>query len=215
MRDAGAEVILMPTIKTSVINDALNGKNISDYDWIGFTSVTGVEALFEILAKNNRDIREIGNAKIAAIGSATKDALTKHGLKVDYVPEVFDGENLAYGLSKFKKKILMFRAFNGTPEISKIFSEEKIDFTEIYLYKTEYVKISHVPEDADIIIFTSASTVRGFAENIKNMRDVQTVCIGRQTAEEAKNFGFTKIKTAECATIESICAIINREKKIC
>ena len=208
LRDAGAEVILMPTIKTSVIDDALNGKKISGYEWVAFTSVTGVEALFELLAKNNRDIREIGNAKIAAIGSATADALKQHGLKVDYVPEVFDGENLAKGLSEFKEnfneKILMFRALNGTPEISKIFYDNNINFTEIYLYRTDYVKISHVPESADIIIFTSASTVRGFAENIKNMRDVQTVCIGRQTAEEAENFGFTKIKTAERATTASI-----------
>ena len=68
------------------------------------------------MRKNNRDVREIGNAKIAAIGKATAEALENHGLKVDFIPEIFDGENLARGLvNKNAKKILMFRALDGTP----------------------------------------------------------------------------------------------------
>ncbi|MBR6901277.1 MAG: uroporphyrinogen-III C-methyltransferase, partial [Synergistaceae bacterium] len=100
LRDSGAEVVVMPTIKTSVIKDALNNKNISGYEWIGFTSVTGVEAFFELLRDTGRDVREIGSAKMAAIGRATADALKSHGLKVDFVPEIFDGKNLALGLSE-------------------------------------------------------------------------------------------------------------------
>ena len=193
LRDAGAEVIMMPTIKTSVIKNSLDNKKISDYDWIGFTSVTGVEAFFELLSEANRDIREIGNAKIAAIGLATAEALRNHGLKVDFVPEVFDLENLANGLSG---KVLMFRAANG----SKISG----NFEEICIYKTDFVKLTHVPKFLDIIIFTSASTVRGFAESIKNMREVRAVCIGRQTAEEAERQGFINIEVARQATMEEI-----------
>ena len=100
LRNAGAEVILMPCIKTEIIHDSLNNEKIYGYDWIAFTSVTGVNAFFELLSENNRDIREIGSAKIAAIGKATSEALKNHGLKVDFIPEIYDGENLAEGLSK-------------------------------------------------------------------------------------------------------------------
>jgi len=198
LRDYGAEVILMPAIKTSVIKNSLYNKKISGYEFIAFTSVTGVEAFFELLRNSNRDIREIGQAKIAAIGQATADALRNHGLKVDFVPEIFDLENLTLGLADCQGKILMLRALNG-PEI-----KNKEKFNEICIYKTDFVKLTHVPEFLDIIIFTSASTVKSFAESVKNLREVQAVCIGRQTAEEAKRNGFINIKISKQATIEEI-----------
>ena len=201
LRDSGAEVIVMPTIKTSVIKNSLDNKKISDYEFIAFTSVTGVEAFFELLRDSNRDIRETGNAKIAAIGQATADALKNHGLKVNFIPEIFDLENLTCGLVKIAKnsgKILIFRALNG-PSIK---NQDKFD--EICIYKTDFVKLNHVPKDLDMIIFTSASTVKGFAESVKNFREVKAVCIGRQSAEEAEENGFINIKIAKRAAIEDI-----------
>ena len=195
-RDSGAEAIAMPTIKTSVIENALDGKKISGYDFMGFTSVTGVEAFFELLRDSGRDIREIGNAKIAAIGADTAEALKKHGLKVDFVPENFCLEDLSESLEKFGGRVLMFRALDG-PELSK-------KFDEIYIYRTEFAKLTNVPNDLDFIIFTSASTVRGFANSCGGMRGVKAVCIGRQTADEAERSGFTDIKIARRAAVEEI-----------
>ena len=206
LRDLGAEVILLPTIKTSIIHNSLDGVKLSGFDWLGLTSVTGVNAFFELLAENDRDIREIGNAKIAAIGQATKDALKSHGLNVDFTPEVYDGKNLAEGLAKFGDgiKILMLRAENGTPEINKTFRNYGINVNEICIYRTDYVKLVHVPKFANKIIFTSSSTVRGFCASVDDMREVECVCIGVQTAEEARKFGFHNIRIAEQATIESV-----------
>ena len=204
LRDLGAEVILMPTIRTSTIHGSLDGVELSGYDWAGFTSVTGVETLFELLAETGRDIRELGGAKIAAIGPATRDALKSHGLKVDYMPEIFDGQHMAEGLANFGGKILMLRAENGTPEIQSVFTKYGIFAEQICIYRTDYVKLSHVPSFTDMIIFTSSSTVRGFAESVTGMRGALAVCIGRQTADEAVREGFTRIRIAEQATIEAI-----------
>ena len=184
LRDEGAEVILMPTIKTETIKTSLENKNISGYDWIGFTSVTGVESFFEILRETDRDIREIGHAKIAAIGEATKNALKAHGLKVNFVPEIYDVENLCEGL-KGCGKILMIRALNG--------AKTKYDFDEICIYKILPIKLERIPE-CDLIIFTSASTVKSFAESTNDFRDVKIVCIGQQTAEEAARTVFLTLK---------------------
>ena len=204
LRDLGAEVILMPTIKTKIIHGSLDDVKLSGYDWIGFTSVTGVNALFELLSETGRDIREIGNAKISAIGSATKDALNLHGLKVDYMPEIFDGFHMAEGLSKFGGKILMFRSENGTPEINSVFMKYGIEAENICIYRTDYVKLCKVPELADIIIFTSSSTVKGFCANTEALREATALCIGKQTAEEAMKSGFTRIKVAEQAVTKSL-----------
>ncbi|MBQ7151346.1 MAG: uroporphyrinogen-III C-methyltransferase [Synergistaceae bacterium] len=205
LRDNGAEVILMPTIKTKKISGALKNKNLSGYDFIGFTSVTGVEKFFELLSDEGRDVREIGLAKIAAIGQATASALRARGLRVDYVPEIFDGKNLAEGLvKKSPGKILMLRALNGSPEISEVFEKNKIPCDEICIYQIDFVKLAHIPKFIDTIIFTSASTVRGFAESVDYMRDVKAVCIGEQTAKEARGLGFKFITIAKRATVEAI-----------
>ncbi|MBR4196683.1 MAG: uroporphyrinogen-III C-methyltransferase [Synergistaceae bacterium] len=204
LRGIGAEVILMPTIKTSILHGSIDGVNLSGWDWAGFTSVTGVEALFSLLAETGRDIRGLGGAKIAAIGSATADALKSHGLRVDYVPEIFDGVHLAEGLSEMGGKILMFRAENGTPEIDTVFRNYGINAANVCIYRIDYVKLSRIPKFADIIIFTSSSTVRGFAASTDTLRESLAVCIGTQTADAAMSAGFERVRIAERATVEAI-----------
>ena len=203
LRDLGAEVIMMPTIRTSVIPGALDGVNLSGYDWAGFTSVTGVEAFFGLLCEAGRDVRELGTARIAAIGKATADALRGHGLRVDYVPEVYDGVHMAEGVSG---KVLMFRALNGSAEIDAALSKHASFLSQVCIYRTDYVKLVHVPKHTDIIIFTSSSTVRGFAESVKDMRSARAVCIGEQTAREAENYGFTDIVISGQATVDALIA---------
>ena len=214
LRNSGAEVILLPCIKTEIIQDSLTGKNISGYDWLAFTSVTGVEAFFELLRVNNRDVREIGCAKIAAIGEATALALKNHGLKVELIPEIYDGENLAHELVKISGKILFLRAENASREIQEIFASHEKVYTEICTYRTNYVKSACIPESLDIIIFTSASTVRGFAGLTQRFRDVRVVCIGKQTAREAENFGFKNISIAKRATESEIFETVMRSQNI-
>ena len=204
LRDLGAEVILMPTIRTSTLHGSLDGVDLSGHDWAGFTSVTGVNALFELLSESGRDIRELGRARIAAIGPATREALRSHGLNVDYMPGIYDGRHLAEGLAHFGGKVLMFRAEGGTPEIDEAFRNYGIEPLSVCIYRTDYVKLVHVPKFADIIIFTSSSTVRGFSESVKSMREVLAVCIGRQTGDEALRAGFTNIRIAEQATLDSV-----------
>lgn len=203
LRDMGAEVVLMPTIKTRILHGSTDGVNLSAYDWAGFTSVTGVEALFTLLNETGRDIREL-DAKIAAIGPATSEALRLHGLKVDYMPGIFDGHHMAEGLAEMGGRILMFRAENGTPEIDTVFRNYGINAEQICIYRTDYVKLSHVPNFADIIIFTSSSTVRGLTANTDTLRDSLAVCIGVQTADTAMKAGFSRVRIAEQATMEAI-----------
>ena len=70
-------------------------------------------------------------------------------------------------------------------------------FDEICIYETKSIKLIHIPEYLDLIVFTSTSTVRGLAQST----DVRK---GRQTAEEAKRNGFFDIIIADQATENSI-----------
>ena len=98
----------------------------------------------------------------------------------------------------------MFRAKNGSEDISRILNHYGIRNKQVCIYRTDYVKLFHVPKYTDIIIFTSASTVRGFCLSAGNMREVKTVCIGRQTADEAVRQGFSDVVIAEQADIDSL-----------
>ncbi len=61
------------------------------YDWIAFTSPTGVKVFFQEMKKARMDIRALSRVKIAAIGTGTKRELEERGLFVDLMPEVYDG----------------------------------------------------------------------------------------------------------------------------
>ena len=62
-----------------------------------------------------------------------------------------------------------------------------------------------------LAVFTSASTVRGFAAAVPEMdlRRVTAVCIGQQTAAAAGAYGM-KTVTSEKATMESLAACVER-----
>ena len=59
--------------------------------------------------------------------------------------------------------------------------------------------------DCDLAVFTSASTVKGFAESLKGLdfTKVNAVCIGRQTCEAAEAYGM-KTWTASKATLADL-----------
>ena len=213
LRDAGAEVLEFPCIATEVLPGSLpplpdpSGSPFSGFDWVGFTSVTGVEALFTLRADAGRDIRELGTAKIAAIGPATAEALRLRGLRVDFMPEVYDGAHLAGGLAELGGRTLLLRAEMGSPELTEVLRARGADFLEIPLYRTRCLK-APLPHDLDMAVFTSASTARGFAACAPKGREdfaaMKAVCIGEQTARAAAEAGFTQIFTAARATLPAL-----------
>ncbi len=105
LRNLGAEVIELPTIRIDPPSD-LRGfaelvQDAHSYDWIVFTSANGVSAFFEMFYKLYDDAREIGGARIAAIGPATAQRVREFHLKVDLQPEEFVAEAV---VAAFKKE---------------------------------------------------------------------------------------------------------------
>ena len=72
LRQHGAEVIELPTIRIEPPSDlrafAELVQDAHAYDWIVFTSPNGVTAFFEMFYKLYDDARDLGGARIAAIG---------------------------------------------------------------------------------------------------------------------------------------------------
>lgn len=205
LRGLGAEVVELPAIRTVPL-DGARLPDLSGVAWAAFTSVTGVECFFALLAREHRDVRSLGGAKIAAIGPATARALRERGLTVDLVPSVYDGTHLAAELADTARgaAIVLFRALNGSPELTETLKGHGANFQETALYRAEYVKAPFPPRDADAVLFTSASTVRGFTAACPNPRVPLACCIGSQTAEAARRAGFAHVRVAAAATLEDL-----------
>ena len=104
LREQGAEVLELPAIGVKPVEDRTNISRVFEkldtYQWIAFTSPSGVRIFFELLMEAGKDIRALGQIKIAAIGRGTEKALKKHNLYPDLMPEVFDGASLGEKMAK-------------------------------------------------------------------------------------------------------------------
>ena len=219
LRELGAEVLEISAIRTAKIEDNVELqaalKKLGDYGWIVFTSQVGVEVFFEQLKNNKIDIRRLGDIKFAAIGSATEKAIVDHGIFAKCVPGKYDSENLAKELVKAVKpgeKVLITRARIGTRELTNELDNAGISYDDIPVYDTLYnhdnvLSLEEIIENkrVDYVAFTSASSVRGFAElaGKAELTKLIAVCIGEQTEQEAKNCGMKTVISDEI-TIDSL-----------
>src|ERR1035437_6769155 len=86
LQELGADVLEIPTIKivkptnTENVIDAL--LELNSYDWLVFTSPNGVTAFFDIFFKRFQDARDLGSARIAAIGPATAAKVQEYHLQI-------------------------------------------------------------------------------------------------------------------------------------
>lgn len=220
----GAQVIEIPTISTHAIADnaplAEAIAEIERYDWLVFTSPTGVGHFFQALFDGNKDIRKLSGAKFAAIGSSTAAELKKYGILADLVPETYDAEHLGNALASAVQpgeQLLIPRASIGTKVLTDILAQVPgIAVCDLATYDT----VLECPETPDIrqefedhpqtvAVFTSASTVRGFkaAAGELELSRVTALCIGKQTAAQAAEYGMTT-RIAEKATIDALVRLV-------
>lgn len=221
LRQSGAEVVEMPTVEikrikgNKMLYDAL--QELEKYNWIVFTSPSGVRIFFEEMQDRSVDIRKLLGAKFAVLGRGTGEELRKYGFYSDLMPEKYDGKSLGAALSKAANKddcILLPRARIGNTEIL----EELKDFEvhDIPSYETEFLKqdVVDLKEqlEADKIYcaaFTSSSIVCSFVKAYPDLdfSRVRAACIGERTAQSARDAGMQVFVSKE-STMESLLELI-------
>ncbi len=216
--EAGAEPILAPTIAIGPPDDpapaAAAVARVREYAWVVFTSRNGVDAFFDILGAAGKDARAFGDAKVAAIGPKTAAALHAHGIRVDFMPETYVNEAVAEGLLAHAapgERVLVFRAQEAREVLPDTLRAAGRTVDAVAAYKTRYVDDSELrakTERADIVTFTSASTVHGFVHNLADaatLLESKTVAaIGPITAAAAHKLGIGIDVVAEEFTVEGL-----------
>jgi uroporphyrinogen III methyltransferase / synthase len=205
LRALGAHVIELPTIRIEPPTDlrafAELVQDAHAYDWIVFTSANGVEAFFEFFFKLYDDAREIGAARIAAIGPATAQRVKDFHLHVDLQPEEFVAEAV---VREFQKqgdvenlRILLVRAEKARDVLPKQLSALGAIVDEGFAYRTvpetgdvTGARRQLLEEGADLITFTSSSTVENFlALGLPWPKGMQVASIGPITSKTARDHG--------------------------
>jgi uroporphyrinogen III methyltransferase / synthase len=205
LRGLGADVIELPTIRIEPPTDlrafAELVQDAHAYDWIVFTSPNGVNAFFELFYKLYDDAREIGAARIAAIGPATAQRIKDFHLHVDLQPEEFVAESL---VREFRKqgdienlRILIARAEKARDLLPRELSALGAIVDEGFAYRTVPetrddvgARRRFLEEGADLITFTSSSTVENFlALGLPWPAKMQVASIGPITSKTARELG--------------------------
>jgi len=227
LHDLGAEVLEIPTIKIvppsedrrQELIDAL--LELNSYNWLVFTSPNGVTAFFDLFFKRFQDLRDIGGARIAAIGPATAAKLKELHLQVDLMPDEALAAKIATAFDKFETvenlKICLLRAEVANSDLPKALEELGAIVDDIPVYKT-------VPETDDLngaaanltdggtdwITFTSASTVEHFharfdlSKLLKQFPQAKLVSIGPETSKALRALGLEPTVEAKEHSIEGV-----------
>lgn len=217
---SGAEVKRHDLLKVieyhdnEVFDNAING--IDGYDYVVLTSMNGAEIFMSRLRKLKKDIRSFANVKFAVIGSGTAAVLEKYGIFADCIPNVYTTRELGILLAKTVKsgeKVLILRAENGSPELTRILADNNIDFDDVKTYDIQLEKKQdNSVVDTDFITFASASGVNTFFDGGAIISDrTSVVCIGEITAEALESHGVNSFKIAKTKDTDGILKTIIKE----
>ena len=204
LSDLGADVLELPTIR---IEHPLDKKGFAQmvadshtYDWLVFTSPNGVEKFFDAFYATYQDARSLGGCRIAAIGPSTEAKIREYRFTVDLMPKKFVAEGLieAFGNESIEHlKILWVKAVETRDVLDHGLSALGAIVDSCLAYRT--VPETEDPtgaakllreEGADMITFTSGSTVENFfAMGIPWPEDCVGACIGPVTAKTLRDHG--------------------------
>ncbi|MEN8679888.1 MAG: uroporphyrinogen-III C-methyltransferase [Akkermansiaceae bacterium] len=200
--ELGADVIELPTIRIEHPQDRQDfAESVAEshtYDWLVFTSPNGVEKFFDAFYATYQDARSLGGCRIAAIGPSTEAKIREYRFAVDLMPERFVAEGL---LEAFKnesiehQKILWVKAEETRDVIYDGLMDQGAIVDSCLAYRT--VPETADPtgaarqlreEGADMITFTSGSTVENFFKmDLDWPEGCEAACIGPVTHKTFKS----------------------------
>lgn len=212
LEERGAEAIPAPTIRITApdngapLDEAV--ANVASYDWIVFASANAVDRFMARLTAT-ADVRELKGIRICAVGPSTAARLLRHGVRADLMPGEYRAEALMDALRSTGplrgRRVLLPRADIGRDVLVEELRLAGAEVTDVVAYRSVLARgegdggpdIYRMLLDGqvDAVTFTSASTVRNFAqihgqEQITDLLGGTVVAsIGPITAEAAQQLG--------------------------
>jgi uroporphyrinogen III methyltransferase / synthase len=223
LEDKGAEVIEFPVIEIvppkswRALDTAVS--KLRSYDWIVFTSANGVTKFFERLRQSDKDLRELRDIRVAAIGEVTAGEIEKRGIGVELIPGEFRAEGLIEMFRKKnikEKRILIPRAAKARDILPDTLRKMGASVEVVPAYETrkpgskksEKIRKMLSGNMIDAVTFTSSSTVSNFLSIFPEFKHYSKhpviACIGPITAKTLNEAGYKARIVAREYTVDKL-----------
>ena len=222
----GAIPIEVPTISIepprspAQMERAVKGLVDGRYQWVVFTSVNAVTAVWDKFTEFGLDARSFAGVRIAAVGHKTAAAIRELGITPELLPDEAR-QNAAGVVEVFPEfiegmdpvnRVLLPRADIGTDVLVDGLMDLGWEVDDVTAYRTvraapPAVEIRDAIKQGafDAVIFTSSSTVRNLVGIAGKPHPTTVVaCIGPATARTAEENGLTVSVIAEEASSDSL-----------
>ena len=208
----GAVPIIFPMIEITPMDDCrpLDAalRQLDQYDWIIFTSVNGVTAVWDRL-----DAAWPAALRIAAVGPATARALAARGANAAFMPDEYVAEALAAGLGDVAgQRVLLPHAELAREALADVLRGRGATVDELPVYRTlpaapDPQGLAEQQRGVDAITLTSASAARNFAR-LAPAAPAVVACIGPVTAAAAREAGLPVRVVAAEYTLDGLVAAL-------
>ncbi len=177
---------------------------ISEFDWVIFTSPNGVTVFFDAIGVLGKDARVFASVRLATLGVKTADCLQRYGIRADFVPTVFTGRDLGLQLmacvNLHDKKILLLRSELASNELVKVLQQGGAQVRDVSIYTAVGQKGDGAGLEEQIrqgrihwLTFASPSSVRGLFDQVRpevvNAGSAKVASIGPVTSRELVRLG--------------------------
>lgn len=191
------------------------------YDWLLFTSPTGVRFFARRMGLLGRPFTWDGPPKVGAVGERTAGALRGQGMRVDFTPGRFLTIELARELPGPAGRVLMLRADIADKKTSDLLRDRGFTVEDLTIYITKRKPIEDPAPllAVDMVVLGSPSAVESLCaqlspEDLLKIVSKPAACIGPVTAEAARRRGFRRVIQPESQTFDSLVDSIGRMSKV-
>ncbi|MBV9126829.1 MAG: uroporphyrinogen-III C-methyltransferase [Verrucomicrobia bacterium] len=225
----GADVLEIPTIRIEKpANEREFAELVKDahtYDWVMFTSPNGVDAFFGWFYRLYEDARDIGGARVAAVGPATAARVKEFRLKVDLQPSEAVAEALVGAFEKEQGsvenlKILLVRPETTREVLAAALTKKGAIVDEAIGYRTVPATAAEDrtgaterfrQEGADLVTFASSSAVENFlALGLPLAPELKFASLGPITSATMRARGLRVDVESSKANLDALVAAICR-----
>ena len=220
----GGEVVEFPTIEIKPpasyksLDEAIS--QITNYNWVIFTSINGVEQFLNRFEKLGKNVTDLAGIEVGAIGPETAKRLKAAQIRLSLVPKQYQAEGILEELlskDMFGRRVLIPRAAKARDILPETLRQRgaRVDVVEAYqtvLPQTDVAVVHKLLRDReiDVITFTSSSTATNFAAMLHDqdlpqlLSRVVIACIGPITKKTVEDLGMRSEIVSEEFTIPGL-----------
>jgi len=230
LRGLGAEVMPLPTLSTTPIDDQDAWTRLESRtrhgDWLFFASENGVRYFLEHWRRRGKDIRALSIFSIAVVGAGALRALEPAGIHADLVAATPTttglAEQMAAQLVLKGRRVIRVRGNLGDERVDKILSSADAEVIPLVVYhnldakweKDDYEWLKQYPPD--VFLFSSGSAISALIRILgeEYTQDLTaraiTVSIGPHTTKTAQTQGITITVESPIPSLEGMVGVLLR-----